>query len=614
MGKAQFFIEYNTGVDISLNGLKENHEFPFELTKEDIMEPFYQTQYNEEGFITDSFYCPQTGSGIINKLKLGYKINDIFSVFLNSEINNKHVTPNSLTNKNNFIVRNTEKTKGLVGNIDYSYSRINHIKSIDYNIISLNPCISASYNTNKFRFGLSSGLLLSFINLKIHSFYNSFSYMEMYDGYYERQFSRMLTLNNNTPIISYSFGVFAAYNINESFSITLNATYKNLYFTPLEGSYFRYDSYINDRGNITVFDDKTDIIVFEEEAQYNNSILQLKTYNFSTIGVNLGIRYTFNHSEEKLKKIAENKTKESTPSRYSNSLSNNQFFIEYSTGVDVSLNGLKEDRLFPDTFDEGDKMEPFTITTYDENSFNRDYFYFPQTGSGVINKLKFGYKFNNLISVYINSEINNKHLNLNVITSKNNFYVENREDSEGSEGNTGYEYSSYKVYRDIKYNIFYLNPGVSITYPIKNFQLGLTTGFLISFIALDIDFTEHYYSDKGYWDEPYEQKISHLLALNNTRPILSYSIGLCGAYRINDQFSITLNANFKSLKFTPLEGNYSRHDSFTNYHGSITTYDDNSQVIVFEEDAEYVTSISQLKTYNFSTIGVNLGVRYTFGK
>jgi len=88
-------------------------------------------------------------------------------------------------------------------------------------------------------------------------------------------------------------GLYAAYNIIESFSITLNTTFKRLKFTPLEGREYRYDSYINDLGNITVYDDRTETIVFEVEAQYCTSLNQLKTYNFSTIGVSLGVRYAF---------------------------------------------------------------------------------------------------------------------------------------------------------------------------------------------------------------------------------------------------------------------------------------------------------------------------------
>ena len=162
---SQFFVEYSTGYDISLNGFKEPYEISslddYQITRE----PFLQQIQDPYGkyFI----YLP-TGEGIVNYLFSGYNINKYFNVKLGFGANLNNLNFNTLNLKNAYVMFENTDERGTINTEDYYYLYQKGQKQVTYNIYSINPVIGLHYPFKNIKLGANVGLLLSFIDLKIH--------------------------------------------------------------------------------------------------------------------------------------------------------------------------------------------------------------------------------------------------------------------------------------------------------------------------------------------------------------------------------------------------------------------------------------------------------------
>jgi hypothetical protein len=288
---SQFFVEYNTSYDISLNGFKEPYEISslddYQITRE----PFLQhiQEPDEMYFI----YLP-TGEGIVNNLFGGYNINKYFNVKLGFGANLNKLNFNSLNIKNAYTLYENTDERGTINSEDYYYLYQKGQKQLTYNIYSINPVFGLHYPLKNIKLGANVGLLFSFINFKMHKDVYRYGLQGSLDGYYEYSYETLHTIVAKQPVVSFNLGLDFEYIISNNFSCILNFSYKKLKYTPVEGLYEVYNIYGIDYGEILDQPDHSENIVFVDYESLSESRYdQIYDYDFSTIGINIGIRYTF---------------------------------------------------------------------------------------------------------------------------------------------------------------------------------------------------------------------------------------------------------------------------------------------------------------------------------
>lgn len=288
---SQFFVEYNTGYDISLNGFKEPYKISslddYQITRE----PFLQhiQEPDEMYFI----YLP-TGEGIVNNLFGGYNINKYFNVKLGFGANLNKLNFNSLNLKNSYIKYENTDERGTINTEDYFYLYQKGQKQLTYNIYNINPVIGLHYPLKNIKLGANVGLLFSFINFKMHKDVYRYGLKGSLDGYYEYSYETLHTIVAKQPVVSFNLGLDFEYIISNNFSCILNFSYKKLKYTPVEGLYEVYNIYGIDYGEILDQPNYSENIVFVDYESLSESRYdQIYDYDFSSFGFNIGIRYNF---------------------------------------------------------------------------------------------------------------------------------------------------------------------------------------------------------------------------------------------------------------------------------------------------------------------------------
>ena len=288
---SQFFVDYNIGYGLSLNGFKEPYDIvsfeDYKITRE----PFLQYIQSPSG---ECFIYLPTGKGITNYLFGGYNINKYFNVKLGFGANLNKLNFNSLNLKNSYVIFENTLERGTINTDEYFYLFQLGQRQVAYNIYNINPVIGLHYPFKKIKVGANAGLLLSFINLKMHKEIYRYGLKGTQDGYYEYSYESLYTIINKKPIVSFNLGLDFEYVISENLSCIVNFGYKKIKYTPKAGLYQKYNISGYDYGTILDKPDYSQNAVFVDyeslaESQYD----QIYDYNFSTIDFNIGLRYTF---------------------------------------------------------------------------------------------------------------------------------------------------------------------------------------------------------------------------------------------------------------------------------------------------------------------------------
>jgi hypothetical protein len=288
-----------------------------------------------------------------------------------------------------------------------------------------------------------------------------------------------------------------------------------------------------------------------------------------------------------------------------------QFFIEYSTDYELSLNGFKEPYKIVSFDDYQMTREPFLQRIQDPDE---KYFLYLPTGQGIVNYLYGGYNIDKYVSVKLGFGTNLNKLNFNTLNIKNAYTMFEYTDERGTINTENYYYYYQKGQKQITYNKYNINSVIGLHYPLKNIKFGANVGLIYSFLDLKIHKDVYRYGLSGVRDGYYEYSYESLCTIRNKKAIVYLKLGLDFEYIISNNFSWILNFSYNKLKYTPKVGLYQVYNIHENYFGEIKDIPDISENVIFV-DYETIdkSKNDQIFDYNFSTIEFNMGIRYTFG-
>lgn len=288
LGKAQFFVEYNTGYNLSLNRFEKfQTNSPFNQGNLVNMDPI-------PIFLTH-------GEGIFNELSIGYKSQGLLYLKISTGCNINSMNFRNLNTQNSFNYYNepysytaTSIEDPMIGLYyeqffdEYMTIEKEIITSIQYNIYYINPEIGVSKSWNKSEISLSYGFSFNYINASFTNDniqrWNSKS-ASGYSSYF-----RTMTATKQKPIVSSTVGILYSYSMASNITLNFNIKYRPLKYTPIMYTVtdYKLETCEND---VIIFED-TEFDTLEE--YYFSESTQNITYNFSTLSVSIGLRYFFN--------------------------------------------------------------------------------------------------------------------------------------------------------------------------------------------------------------------------------------------------------------------------------------------------------------------------------
>lgn len=289
-----------------------------------------------------------------------------------------------------------------------------------------------------------------------------------------------------------------------------------------------------------------------------------------------------------------------------------QFFVEYGTGYELSLNGFKDPYKIVSVDDYQMTREPFLQRIQEPDEM---YFIYLPTGEGIVNYLYGGYNIDKYVSIKLGFGTNLNKLNFNSLNQRNAYTMFENTDERGTINTEDYYYFYQKAQKQLTYNIYNINPVIGLHYPYKNIKFGANIGVSYSFFDLKIHKDIYRYGLSGVRDGYYEYSYETLCTIKNKKAIVSLKLGLDLEYNISSNVSFILNFSFNKLKYTPKVGLYEVYNIHENYFGEIKDIPDVSENLVLVDYETIVESrYDQIFDYNFSTIGFTIGVRYIFGE
>lgn len=320
---SQFFVEYKTGYDFSLNKYGEGIPFvspmPNNYTSSSLLKhPLLN--YNED--ILVSSIHPSLGSGIINEISFGYKTT-FFSIKLTGGANSSKL---NFKNKFNTIAEEeiTDFSETEPGDLPFSWSHgsneslfteFSYSMDFNYSIYYLNPEISVFYDFSKISVGMSSGITFNQVRLNVISQSFAARYSDTYvlqNTYYSildfsptQELVDELNVTNNQvnpreTITSYNFSLDFNYHLTGNFDLLINIKYKNLIYSPYVATYTDREMIRNKNGEESVINEEDSNKFLSYYPNDGEWWFMHRDYNFSTIGINLGVRYTFNQKDKEL--------------------------------------------------------------------------------------------------------------------------------------------------------------------------------------------------------------------------------------------------------------------------------------------------------------------------
>ncbi len=313
--KAQFFAGFNTGYDFSLakagDGVLMNDPLPIDKYNSSMyMHPM--RYYSEDKELIS--IKPYLGSGIVNEISIGYKA-CILGVKLSVGTNNNAV---NFKNKNNVIGRQESKTFYDINSPDMSFiwddgfdgfMTVENSYSLDfrYSIFYVNPEILASYDFGKITIGATSGIRFNFIDMAVYGktimngYNDSYSKTITYESTFlfnpdkETLETLFMGAKPEKATISYTLGLNVGYKLDEHIELNCNVRYRPLFYAPINLFVCENKTTINENGQVTEYEDEDMPSPLSNNTFLHNDgfWFEIREYNFSTIGVSVGIKYMF---------------------------------------------------------------------------------------------------------------------------------------------------------------------------------------------------------------------------------------------------------------------------------------------------------------------------------
>lgn len=315
-----------------------------------------------------------------------------------------------------------------------------------------------------------------------------------------------------------------------------------------------------------------------------------------------------------------------------------QFFAEFKSGYNFSLSKFNDgvvivNPLQTDSYYESLMKHP--LSNFDENKDISSVK--PTLGSGISNEITLGYS-TDVFAIKLSAGANIKELNFenksNTIaeTELNTYTDPNSTEIPGLWRYWFDEYltTEYSYSMDFNYSIYYVNPELSVFYNFNKFNIGFSTGISYNLVRFEVLAHSLVAGNNDTWSSsttytsafnlsPEKQTLDELSNNNNIRPsrevVVSYTLGLDFQYKINDNFSAICNIKYRPLIYSPLILTYTDKQRISNYNGDLYTEDFNNQTWSLDYNTLHGDgNWREIRDYNFSTIGVSFGVRYTFNK
>lgn len=317
-----------------------------------------------------------------------------------------------------------------------------------------------------------------------------------------------------------------------------------------------------------------------------------------------------------------------------------QFFTEIKTGYNFSLSkfgsGIDLINPIPTESDSGfGSLRQHPLLNFDEN---KDVLTIrPTLGSGINNEITFGYKtpfFALKISAGANiNKINFRNKYNTISETEINTYTDQSDSGIPSYWQLGFDNyltTEYSYSMDFDYSIYYINPELSIFHDFNKFSVGVSTGISYNFVRFQV----HAQNLAAGYNDSWSRQTTHTstcdlspekqtldqasinISISPTREtIVSYTLSLDFQYKLNDNFSAICNIKYKPLIYTPTVITYKDQQNVYNNNGDILTvdYDDLISTVNYANITLY-DNWFEIRSYDFSTIGISLGIRYNFGK
>ncbi|MDY0143455.1 MAG: hypothetical protein RBR97_16335 [Bacteroidales bacterium] len=310
-----------------------------------------------------------------------------------------------------------------------------------------------------------------------------------------------------------------------------------------------------------------------------------------------------------------------------------QFFTEIKTGYNFSLSkfGSGIDIINPIPTD----LRRHPLSYLDENKDISTIK--PTLGSGINNEITFGYKttfFAIKLSAGANiNKINFRNKNNTISETEINTYTDQSDSGIPSYWQSGFDNyltTEYSYSMDFDYSIYYINPELSIFHDFNKFSVGVSAGISYNFVRFQVHAQTLAAGYNDSWNRqttytstcdlsPEKQTLDEASINISIRPtretIVSYTLSLDFQYKLNDNFSAICNIKYKPLIYTPTVIIYEDQQSTYNDNGDIQTVDYNDQITTLNYDYLFpIHNWYEIRSYDFSTIGISLGIKYIFGK
>ncbi|MBN2777874.1 MAG: hypothetical protein JXR36_09535 [Bacteroidales bacterium] len=318
---AQFFAKLNTGYNLSLSkygaGLNISSIIPNEPNE--YLSSYHPLLYYSENkeLVTIK---PALGSGINNEVSFGYR-NCFLAVELIMGMNLNALNFNNQTNQylDEFSKTYTDITSADIpfywrsGFDKYLNTEFYSSVEFAYNIIYFNPTISLYYKSNNFSFGASTGISFNFIDLSVIAESKALGYNDTYNRSFMYQSTMLYNPNKQqiedlfvnpkdkeNMIISYTIGIDFTYRLKDELELFGVIKYRPLYYSPAFAVITDIERITENNGsqNISQEEDLPFSFAYNTFTPYENTIwYEIRNYDFSTIGISMGIRYNFGKSE-----------------------------------------------------------------------------------------------------------------------------------------------------------------------------------------------------------------------------------------------------------------------------------------------------------------------------
>ena len=303
---AQFYIDYNLGYDFSLSQFKKDivlsGSYPYQESEnpptwEDLLNPFFQDDYQER---TKTIQFLPIGNGMNNSISFGYKSNSIFTILMTIGLNSSSLQLSNNTILHSYyaepIVRVYTDTTWLPPyDTQFFDQYLNNEESISeelkYSYYYFSPGFSVNKQINKFGFEIFSGIAFYFFRLQSTHIIN----WDMHSASMSARtiIKRNKQMSNSRPIISYNLGIQSSYSITDKLALLFQVKYAPVKYQPT--SCFATETVLNtDNNNNTTSDSQT----YDNQAlTYKNMTIaypyRISIYNFQSLNVSIGLRYFF---------------------------------------------------------------------------------------------------------------------------------------------------------------------------------------------------------------------------------------------------------------------------------------------------------------------------------